>query len=63
MSCVWCEGCDRLVDSDDDPEVFTQMGNGPILCEGCRDDAWSLEDELALRADNANDEAAMHGEA
>ena len=38
MSCVWCSGCSTLIDSDDDPECFTRHGDGPILCEGCRDD-------------------------
>jgi len=53
-----CDDCRRLIDTDDCPEACTDDG---YLCEGCRE-PWTLEDELALRADNANDESAMHGE-
>jgi hypothetical protein len=35
---VICTRCDRLIDSDDDPECFTKRGDGPIVCECCRED-------------------------
>lgn len=38
MSFVWCSGCDKLIDSDDDPACFTKRGDGPIVCECCRED-------------------------
>lgn len=38
MSCVLCERCSDLIDSDFDPECFTEEGNGPIHCETCREE-------------------------
>ena len=44
MSMVICEDCDRLFDSDDDPDCFIEVGNmrrlhkTKILCESCRED-------------------------
>ena len=43
MSIVICERCDAWVDSDNDPEVFVEIGNMRrlhqtiVLCESCRD--------------------------
>ncbi len=43
MSMIRCEGCSELIDSDDDPECFVEVGNMRhlhkeiILCEPCRD--------------------------
>ena len=39
MSMVRCQQCERLVDSDDDPEVF---GNA-MLCKWCRDDPFLID--------------------
>ena len=42
MSMVICADCDSLIDSDDDPECFVEIGNMRrlhqtiILCENCR---------------------------
>lgn len=43
MSCVRCSSCSEIIDSDFDLECFTTVtsdkpGDGPILCEPCRDD-------------------------
>ena len=43
MSMVMCSRCDALIDSDDDPECFVEIGNMRrlhktiVLCESCRD--------------------------
>lgn len=43
MSMIRCEDCDRIIDSDDDPECFVEVGNmrhlykTKILCEPCRE--------------------------
>ena len=43
MSMVICEKCDRLIDSDDDPDCFVETGNmrrlhqTVVMCEPCRD--------------------------
>jgi hypothetical protein len=42
MSMVICVDCDSLIDSDDDPECFVEIGNMRrlhqtiIICENCR---------------------------
>jgi hypothetical protein len=44
MSMCRCDGCSRIIDSDDDPECFVEVGNMRrlhdtiILCEPCRED-------------------------
>jgi hypothetical protein len=44
MSVVICAGCDRPIDSDDDPECFGYVGNmrreakEVTMCQWCRDD-------------------------
>jgi len=43
MSMVICSRCDALIDSDDDPECFVEVGNmrrlnqTVVMCENCRD--------------------------
>ena len=42
MSMITCEDCDRLIDSDDDPDCFVYTGNykrqhhEKVMCENCR---------------------------
>jgi hypothetical protein len=45
MSMIICQGCDRLIDSDDDPGCFLDVGSNQIkvLCESCRE---RLQQEL-----------------
>jgi hypothetical protein len=49
MSMILCESCDRLIDSDDDPDCFVEVGNmrrmtsTMVLCEPCRE---RMEDEI-----------------
>ena len=43
MSMMRCEHCSNLIDTDEDVECFTRdergrYGEGPCLCENCRDD-------------------------
>ena len=43
MSMVICSRCDALIDSDDDPEVFVEIGNmrrlhsTVVMWENCRE--------------------------
>lgn len=43
MSCIRCDGCSRIIDSDEDPECFVEVGNmraqtkDVVWCEPCRD--------------------------
>lgn len=43
MSMVMCERCDRMIDSDDDPDCFVENPGLPgsmgdqVLCEWCRE--------------------------
>ena len=43
MSMCICSECSRLIDSDDDPDVFVEVGNmrrlhtTKIMCEPCRE--------------------------
>ncbi len=43
MSMIACQRCPTLIDSDDDPECFVEVGNmrrlhkTVILCEACRE--------------------------
>ena len=40
---IRCDECDRMFDSDDDPDCFVEAGNmrrmtkDAVICEGCRD--------------------------
>lgn len=52
MSMARCDRCRGLIDTDAHPEACIEDG---YLCEDCA--GWSLEDELAMRADEQNDEA------
>ena len=36
MSMIRCEWCERLIDSDDDPDCFAENPE-EVLCEWCRD--------------------------
>lgn len=37
---IACSNCPAVIDSDDDPACFTgPEGDGPVLCEPCRDKA------------------------
>lgn len=58
MSCLWCEGCGNIVDSDDDPEcVFdTPTRLNVVMCEACREMS-DIEHELNYLA-NESDFAA-----
>jgi hypothetical protein len=42
VSMIGCDRCGDLIDSDDDPECFTEglngvMGDGPVHCGNCRE--------------------------
>lgn len=43
MSIIICESCDRMIDSDDDPDCFVEVGNmrrmhqTAVYCEPCRE--------------------------
>jgi hypothetical protein len=44
MSCIRCDGCSRIIDSDFDPDCFVEVGNmraqtkDVVWCESCRDE-------------------------
>jgi hypothetical protein len=46
MSMVICRGCDRLFDSDDDPDCFVEVGIRctQIQCESCRESDAAIAD-------------------
>ena len=50
MSMCICSECSRLIDSDDDPDCFVEVGNmrrlhgTKIYCERCREELEELED-------------------
>lgn len=43
MSMIFCESCHDLIDSDDDPDCFVEIGNlrrlrkEIVMCAHCRD--------------------------
>jgi len=46
MSCMLCCECDRLVDTDGDPESLYCAGyDDKCVCESCRDDLGLTQDE------------------
>ena len=53
MSMVICEDCDALIDSDDDPDCFVEIGNmrrlhaTKVMCEYCRDKYFEDQDDQA----------------
>jgi hypothetical protein len=49
MSMIRCDRCERLIDSDDDPECFVEKTD-EVLCEWCRGDIESQQE-------NSDDEA------
>ena len=51
MSMMRCDGCSKLIDTDDDPDCFDSEGHG--FCEPCRDRHW--EDGLALAAEHESE--------
>lgn len=53
MSMARCDDCRCLIDTDDHPEACTDDG---YLCEDCREEPWTLQDEQARRADAAADQ-------
>lgn len=40
MSMMRCDGCGRMVDTDEDPESvsYTDIWGTPCLCEQCREE-------------------------
>jgi hypothetical protein len=54
MSMIKCAGCDAMIDSDDDPDCFVEVGNMRRLhrtiafCEPCRE---RREEELGDHSD------------
>jgi hypothetical protein len=51
MSMVMCERCDRMIDSDDDPDCFVENPDA-VLCEWCRE-------EREAQQENSDDEAGI----
>lgn len=57
MSMIVCDVCDRLIDSDDDPECFhtppdylpltnaQRVAATVVMCEPCRESAWQKQQE------------------
>lgn len=57
MSMVRCDGCDRFIDSDDDPECFwppevTPNSDDKVYCEWCREERGLNWDEYFERKGN-----------
>lgn len=50
MSMDRCSKCSNLVDTDEDPEFYGETGDGPNLCEACREEEAHELDEV-MRAD------------
>lgn len=44
MSMIRCDLCNRLIDSDDDPDCFVEGNPSGCFCERCREQA---EEEAA----------------
>jgi hypothetical protein len=50
MSMICCEQCGHLIDSDDDPDCFVEVGNMRrlhkeiVLCEGCREEHYNQQE-------------------
>lgn len=52
MSCIYCDECCRLIDSDDDPDCFVERHSPMcllpverVLCERCREREWDRQME------------------
>lgn len=62
MSIVLCETCDRLIDSDEDPDCFVEIGNmrrlvyTEVMCASCRERLLE-EDDRRDYAEHAKDSA------
>lgn len=54
MSCIHCDDCCRLIDSDDDPDCFVEAGNPlglpleRVLCERCREREWDRQEQQKM---------------
>lgn len=50
MSLICCKSCDRVIDSDADPDCFVETGNmrrlhkETVLCEPCREERSKQEE-------------------
>lgn len=59
MSMIRCEQCERLIDSDDDPECFVENPGLPgamgdeVLCEWCREKRYLENEAMEAAADKA----------
>ena len=48
---AFCVDCDRLIDTDDDPDCFLEIGNmrrlhkTEIVCEPCRERRWDEQQQ------------------
>ena len=61
MSMIYCEGCAILINSDDDPDCFVEVGNMRrmhktiALCEKCRHERecqQDIADSMATEAES-----------
>jgi len=54
MSMIRCEQCERLIDSDDDPDCFIENPGMPgsmgdeVLCEWCREKREREQDDAGI---------------
>lgn len=56
MSCIRCERCSDLIDSDEDPECFVATGSKDVVwCENCRND---MEEELEDKCNSSREFSA-----
>jgi hypothetical protein len=64
MSMLICSGCDKPVDSDDDPDCIVEVGNTRrlhkeiVLCEPCRE---KRQDEMDREAEPCTEDAIRAG--
>ena len=61
MSCLRCEGCSEIIDTDYDVEAYVRFTDGRErwLCEGCRNDLEFNDDGKAIH--DAEEERLMPG--
>jgi|GEM_PF-5740201 len=63
MSMIRCDHCPALIDSDDDPDCFVEVGNMRrlsetiVMCEPCRDRWREKREAEEAAADRAIDQA------
>lgn len=51
MTTWTCDHCDALIDSDEDPDCFVEVGLGKFgetICEPCRERMWDRQQERAM---------------